>query len=628
MLTPGTNEFDTTCRRFSPDAFERRIRNGVSLQNGYPITMADLPISATYLQELQKNDLTIRGQSRWLNAVSIEAGREVIEHIRHLPFVKKITPVAKNVSIRDTLGLQASAVGLPEQHIQALTHEYGYDSIIYHYGQTASQLDRINVRPLHAMGLDATRVKLGYIDTGFRWKEMTATRSRQIVKEYDFVKKDNITANQAGDHPDQDGHGSLVLAIAAGYIPDVMIGPAYNASLYLAKTEDITSETPIEEDNYVEALEWMESQGVQIVSSSLGYFFYDSGYKSYSYADMNGKTAMCSRAAETAASLGVLVVTAMGNGGTTEYPYLIAPADADKVISVGALELDDSKAGFSSLGPSSDGRIKPEICAPGVHVVTMSTANEIITPNGTSVATPLVSSASALILQAHPEATAEQIRHAVTRTGTQSTAPDSSVGYGKLNAYAAALELGTVITSPVILSNDTLHSTMVAMAANNMIKSPKVIYAVEDRMFTHELPLTLAADSLIYTAEFPSLPRGTRISYYYQTSDGADTLTKLPRNAPISFYEFYIGDVPSQYLKNVYIFPNPANEYIELAGSINNALITLRDMLGRNIISLQTSPFTYRYKIDTQNIGAGNYIIEVRPLDGNSILRTKAVIIR
>ena len=145
------------------------------------------------------------------------------------------------------------------------------------------------------------------------------------------------------------------------------MGPAYNPDLLLAKTEDLRSERPIEEDNYAAAMEWMEKLGVDITSSSLGYFGFDSGFVSHTYADMDGKTTVSAKACKRAAQLGVLVCTAMGNGGgNAAYPYLITPADADSIISVGALDVNDTIAGFSSRGPTFDKRLKPEICAPGV----------------------------------------------------------------------------------------------------------------------------------------------------------------------------------------------------------------------------------------------------------------------
>ncbi len=192
----------------------------------------------------------------------------------------------------------------------------------------------------------------------------------------------------------------------------------------------------IEEDNYAEALEAMEALGVQITSSSLGYFTFDSGQHSYTYADMNGHTAICTQSVERAAKLGVLVVTAMGNGGASSDPYVVAPADADSILACGALDVMIVLLGFPRAGPTSDGRMKPDICAPGVSVWAQGPLGNYGLLDGTSFATPLTSGSCCLIQQAHPEATAQQIRHAVMETGNNAAHPDTAYGWGKLNTYA------------------------------------------------------------------------------------------------------------------------------------------------------------------------------------------------
>jgi serine protease AprX len=373
----GNTLYDETFKRFSPDAIAKRenlVRMG-AIEN--ILTIEDAPINLKYIEELESFGINVVGESRWSNAVSVIASDDQLTRISSLPFVKNVRPVLIGAKLESSQSLSPFLYsnGFERDEPQLITREYGYDSIIYHYGGSASQLERTGVRPLHAMGLDATKVKIGFMDTGFRWEAMRTTKDRNIVYEYDLVYRDSTVANEPSDVADQDGHGSVVLSAAVGYLPDSVVGAAYNADIYLAKTEDLRSETPAEEDNYAEALEYYESQGVHIASSSLGYMFYDLPYESYLYEQLDGKTTISARAASRAASLGVLCVTAMGNGGTTGYPYLITPADTDSILSVGALDVNDSIAAFSSRGPSADNRMKPEVVSPGVKVWTMNNAD-------------------------------------------------------------------------------------------------------------------------------------------------------------------------------------------------------------------------------------------------------------
>lgn len=403
------------------------------------------------------------------------------------------------------------------QHIPD-TNRFGYAPIIYHYGPSKAQLDRINVWPLHAMGFDASGVRLGILDAGFRWRTATSLKTRRVVSEYDYVFHDSITSNQSGDDPGQDNHGTATFSTAAGYAPDSLVGPAFNATIYLAKTEDVRSEHHIEEDNYAAALEDMERAGVDITSSSLGYFTFDAPDTSYSLADLNGRTTTVARAAQRAQRLGVLVVTAMGNNGTdTLNPYVESPADADSILSVGALNPDNTLAGFSARGPTSDGRLKPEICAPGVDVWTQAVdrtkfGGTFQFDAGTSFATPLVAGACCLIKQAHPEATAQQIRSAIMKTGSNAFVPDTAMGWGRINAYAAALELGAIVRQKDAWVDSEAHLCF-AIASKNRIEDATLAYHTSNDPAQHSLALHLTADSLMYGA---SIPLGPFETLYYQ----------------------------------------------------------------------------------------------------------------
>ncbi len=625
----GSPAYEDALTRFSSDAIAKRqqlVRDGVLKS---VLTIEDAYVSKEYINSLKSLGLHIQSQIRWSNAVSVEIPDELLAKVKSLPFVSNIKHVLSGVKQSREESLSPfvfSSYSTTDDEPQLISREYGYDSIIYHYGGSASQLERTGVTPLHAMGLDATNVKIGFMDTGFRWEGMRTTKERNVLFEYDYVYRDSSVANDINDQQDQDGHGSVVLSAAVGYLPDSVVGAAYNAEIYLAKTEDLRNETPAEEDNYAEAIEYFESQGVRIASSSLGYMFYDFGFTSYEYSDLDGETTISARAASRAAKLGILCVTAMGNGGTSGYPFLITPADADSVIAVGALDVNDTIAAFSSRGPSADGRMKPEVVAPGVKVWTMNNADMQTEAGGTSLATPLVSGACAVIMQAHPWASAQQVRKAVTQSATQHPIPDYTYGYGRIDAYGAALKLGTLIAPHRLWNEDTIYTVQVGIAANNGVKNPRVVYAYNvGGLYTNVLPLSLMTDSLIYRATFPTLPKGTHVRYYIETQDGADTVTHSPRNATDSVYSFYVGDSipnPPYSVKqiedaSVSVYPNPTRDYINITLPLGSESVELVDVLGRIVRSSELKSNSIGLKLSVQGLEEGIYNLTVRKKDGN-----------
>ncbi|MBN2000641.1 S8 family serine peptidase, partial [candidate division KSB1 bacterium] len=269
-------------------------------------------------------------------------------------------------------------------------------------------------------------------DTGF-WLEHEAVNFINKVAEYDFVFNDDNTANEPGDAGNQDSHGTQVLSVVGGKMDGFLYGPAFGADFLLGKTEDMRGETVIEEDNWVAALEWAEALGADIVTTSLGYIDW------YTYKDMDGKTAITSQAAQKAAAKGVLVLVSAGNERDDPWYYITAPADADSIVTVGAVDKYGFITGFSSSGPTFDGRIKPEVVAMGQSVRMASTLcpSCYTSANGTSYATPLVAGVAALLVEAHPFWSPMQLREALINTADRSGQPDNLYGWGLVNALAA-----------------------------------------------------------------------------------------------------------------------------------------------------------------------------------------------
>ncbi len=519
------------------------------------VSLEDAPICPRYLDCLRTLGIVPIREVRWVNAVSAILTDTECAVLRRLSFITSVDPVLE--------AHELSTEPIPPVHkiipmlLQSVAHSSsnsggGYDTIVSEYGGSGSQLDRINVWPLHAMGFDGSGVRLGFLDVGFNWRAVSSLDRSNVLFEHDYVFQDSITAGP------QDQHGTETLSTAMGYLPDTLMGPAYRTSVMLAHTEDIRSEHNVEEDNYAAALEDFEARGVEITSSSLGYFTFDSGQHSYSYADMNGHTTICTQAVERAAKLGVLVVTAMGNNGAdTVYPHEQAPADADSILACGALDVNDSIAGFSSLGPTYDGRIKPDICAPGVDVFVQE-RDGTFSPlaGGTSFATPLVSGACCVIKQTHPEATAQEIRQAVMITGRRATHPDTVYGWGEIDTYAAALELGPV-EHVMNISVDTDVRFYVGAAAKFGIIDLSLEYYYNTDTVLTSVPLRLAADSLVYSGAITNDRIANSLFYRVVLEDRNGTIATFPASG---WNEFSL--TPSELRLSLY--PNPSGPALNI----------------------------------------------------------------
>ena len=402
-------------------AIQRRLK--VDIKD----TWYDRPVAQSYIAVMEELGAVIHNKSRWLNAVSITTDGNELNEISALPFVKNIEPVAvykKNK--REFSQLQSS------RRLSVI------DSLDYGYAQ--EQIEQINCHTAHQAGYTGQGVRVLILDTGFN-TERSVFDSLTIIDEWDFINNDGNTENEANDYSSQHNHGTMVFSTLAGYDPGNLIGPAFGAEFLLAKTEDVTNESQVEEDNYVAALEWGEQLGADIMSSSLGYLDW------YSYCDMDGNTGVTTIAVDIATSLGMLCITSAGNWGTsspppnpcdTLYYYISAPADADSVISVGAVNSNGEIAFFSSHGPTYDGRIKPEVCARGVSTWGVNANSDSYrTGSGTSLSAPLVSGAAAVILSAHSDWTPMQVREAMMMTADRVDNPDNNYGYGVIDVMAA-----------------------------------------------------------------------------------------------------------------------------------------------------------------------------------------------
>ena len=374
----------------------------------------DIPVSPDYIDEIKYTGVTIRTVSKWLNAVSVSGTIEQLRSISDFPFVKKIDPVYG--------GKRKSPV---QRSLLKPSTELGRSD----YGPSYDQLDQINVIAAHEAGYTGAGVRVLMLDTGY-YTDHEAIHEEQVIAEWDFINNDGETQNEEGDPDSQHNHGTYTLSALGGRFDGELYGPAYGAEFLLAKTEDVSQEVPIEEDQYVAGLEWGESLGADIASSSLGYINW------YEFEDLDGMTAVTTIAVNTAIENGMVVVTAVGNSGTGG---IVVPADSENVIACGAVDSNGNIASFSSQGPTADGRIKPEVCALGVstYCAGVNSTSAYRYENGSSLATPLVAGAAACVLQAHPDWTPQQVREALMMTASDPENPDNQYGWGIIDVIEA-----------------------------------------------------------------------------------------------------------------------------------------------------------------------------------------------
>jgi serine protease AprX len=427
-------------------------RAKVNRQN---ITRADLPVAQRYVENIIQLGATLRRTSRWLNAASFQAPLAILDEIESLPFVSEIRPVARYV--REPVATRAE----PLQERMGQTKATALD-----YGNSFTQLQQIGVPTAHEDGYTGNGVVIAILDSGFRKDHEAFSRAfaeGRVLDEWDFVFDDGNTQNEAEDAVNQHNHGTFVWSALGGISPGELYGPAYEADFLLYKTEDLRSETQVEEDNWVAAVERADSVGVDIITSSLGYIDW------YTVQDFDGMTAVTTRAANHADSLGIVVTTSLGNfgPGTTT---LTAPADAFDVISVGAVTFTGSIAAFSSRGPTYDGRIKPEVCAMGqdTRCANALSTNSYSYVSGTSLSNPLAAGAAALVLEAHPDWPPKLIRFALMLTASQADNPDNTYGWGIINVPEA------ISWSPAIFTADNQYGQVpltVSFADNSVVET-------------------------------------------------------------------------------------------------------------------------------------------------------------
>lgn len=432
---------DSDSRLSNPNLFlteqsiERRLTR---IKSNIIFDERDIPVNSAYINEVSASGIKIKNKSKWFNAVSCYANKIQIENLTQKDFIKSIEFVEKYKRLDDLDDIDNSQINYNNFPGNQTDNP---DDISY--GLSFIQSDIINVPLAHSSGYTGEGVIIANFDAGFDNLEhycFNLMRSKGL-RTYDFINGDTIVANGEG-RIGEGSHGTRTLSLVGGYSPDSLVSPAYNSTFLLAKTENTESETPLEEDNWIAAAEWADSLGADVITSSLGYTNFDPPYPDYTWQTMNGSTARITIAADIAVSKGIVVVISSGNAFS--HPTrntLSAPADGFNVITVGAVNLNRVRANYSSVGPTVDGRIKPDVMAMGSNNYTAKplpgSTGYINSVTGTSLSCPMVAGVCALILSANPNLSPVQVRDILRSTADNSSSPNNLVGWGIIDAWSA-----------------------------------------------------------------------------------------------------------------------------------------------------------------------------------------------
>ena len=625
----GSNSFSFSnpAAYLSQKAIDRRTRYSIAIDS------SDLPVTVRYLDSIRlSGTVTILNVSKWLNAVSIQTtDAAALAKIRTFPFVQ----VVSGIALRTTSAISGGDKFEKEkEQLPVQLKETGVTADFFNYGQSFDQVHLHNGEFLHNIGLRGQNMVIGMLDAGFNnyvtVKAFDSVRANgQILGIYDFVARDS-SVNEDNQH------GMQCFSIIAANVPGQFIGTAPKANFYLFRTEDASSEYPVEEFNWVCGAERVDSVGGDVISSSLGYGdkMTDPAFN-HSYTEMNGNTTMAAIGADLAAKKGILVVNAAGNEGTNTWKYIITPADGDSVMAVGAVTTKGAVVNFSSYGPSSDGQVKPDVASVGAGTIIQYPNNSIGGGNGTSFACPNMAGLTTCLWQGFPEFNNMKIINALRQSGSKASTPDDRIGYGIPDVRKALANL---------LKDFAVASASIANCTATIEWSSKDVSAMKYEI-ERKLP---GQNSFIKIAERNGSGNafGTRPAYQHQdvltgVAPGMITyrIRQVVDTSVAGLTAVYIDTVTVNLvtgcvdanLIDVTLAPNPVRDNVSVRVTTPNAsssiMIRVFNSSGQLMISLNKSKLAgtaYFDNISLIRFAKGKYYVNV--YDNNKLLATKELI--
>jgi subtilisin family serine protease len=425
----------------SAKAVERRIRTGVGFDS------LDIPVNQLYIQQvLQLGNSKLLLKSKWFNSITVELLDTAIaaswkQQVEALPCVFQVK----------------SLPSIPFEKVSIHKGTQSEDAMVSDefYGPSFRQTEMLNGHLLHQLGLNGKGMDIAVFDGGFLFADLLPAMSHlfdegRIIETHDFLHYNSPAVFDASTH------GTMVLSHMAGIMKDSLYGTAVEANYYLFQTEDVFREVRLEEDTWIQAAEWADSIGIDVINSSLGYSLFDEDYMNYSTSDMNGSTTRISQAAEICALKGTLVVNSAGNSGDDPWHVITAPSDAEHVLCIGAVDLNGNHASFSGFHPPGSNDVKPNVVAMGRQTVYAAMDSTISRGNGTSFSSPILAGMAATLWQAFPTATNMDIFNAIEESASLYSTPNDSMGYGIPDFWKAFVNL-----SNHIYSQPNEHSVLV-----------------------------------------------------------------------------------------------------------------------------------------------------------------------
>ena len=453
------NYIDNPLTMLTQRALDRRTAQSIS------IDIADVPVDESYILQIQNSvGITVKAKSKWMNAVHVRGSISNINALTSLPFVASVSFANRSLNV-------GGKTRIPKENKVSKVME---TATVFPYGNSANQIEMLSGNVLHEQNFTGSGKIIAVIDAGFPGVDTGETFARLrannlILGGYDFV-------NRSDSFYSGDSHGTLVLSTMGGYIPNKLVGTAPDAAYYLFISEDVNSETPLEESLWVEAVEEADRLGVDVINTSLGYTEFDNPTYSYNFEEMDGTISFASRASNFAYAKGMIVVVAAGNEGATFEPHIGVPADAQHVLTVGSVTSAGDYSSFSSIGYSFDGRVKPDVVAQGTNAVVAFGAATATVANGTSFSSPIMCGLVASLWQALPTFSNEQIMQLIKESASQFANPDEFLGYG-IPDFDFALSNSTLSVTTTnatdfkIYPNPVSETITISSGGNNELKS-------------------------------------------------------------------------------------------------------------------------------------------------------------
>jgi serine protease AprX len=613
-----TDKNETTFSLSQPSAY--LSARAVARRTKYSIAVdsTDLPVVEKYLDSVRlAGNVTILGRLRWMNAVIIQTSdAAALNKINTFPFVKKRDSIAyRKVNARLISNITPHSSTNQRQQ-QTLTDSFKY-------GNTIAQIKIHNGDFLHNIGANGKGMQIAFLDGGFfgylnnPFFDSVRNQNR-ILATRDFV------LNETSVNED-DGHGMSCFSIVAGNIPGSYVGAAPYASFYLLRTEDVGTEQLIEEYNWGMGAEYADSAGVDVISSSVGYSTYDDPAYDHTYAEMNGNTTIVTRYADLAAKKGMLVVNSAGNEGSKAWKYIVAPADGDSVLSVGAVSSAGTIAAFSSFGPTNDGQIKPDVVSVGQGTFLSTNAGTVGTSSGTSFSGPNMAGLATCLWQLFPEFNSYKIIETLRQSADRFTTPHEQYGYGLPDMKkATGLLLAEVsnMNASIINCNATLYWNSKDISTMKYIVQRKLPGET-----TYNNIQTIAAKGSTFSSQNYQYNDVATVAgaIDYRILQVIDTSTAGYRAYAIDSFSVVAGsgcnttniNDPSIINKKVQLFPNPVvNNSLQLKFTEQNSgrfMLTVYNSAGQLVLTEQYNKpnGTVSHSISLNRLAKGRYLLVV-----------------